>query len=64
MSVESGQGREGSPEVLALVQTCDQRQQGPGAREEPRWACRGRMSSQECAGTSLAGPGPPARSPS
>lgn len=64
MSVQRGQGWEGPPEVPALVQTCDQRQQGPGAWEEPRWACRGRMSSQEYAGTSPAGPGPPARSPS
>ena len=45
MSVQRGQGREGPPAVLALVQTCDQRQQGPGAQEEPCWACRGHVSS-------------------
>ena len=36
MSVQRGQGREGPPAVLALVQTCDQRQQGPEAQQGPR----------------------------
>lgn len=64
MSVQRGQGWEGPPEVLALVQTCDQCQQGPRAREGTHELTRvcGHVSSRPwatCQVTLLAGVGEP-----